>query len=63
MTLRGFLGHPEQVLAGDLPYHLGVVAVDVRLGVRDELVVVGATDYLAAFAIDELCHSGAPFSR
>lgn len=44
MELRGFFGHPEEIFARDLADHLGVVAVDVCLGVRDQLVVVCAAD-------------------
>ena len=63
MALGSFFGHREEIFAGHLPDHLGMVAVDVGLRVRDELVVVGAADDLAAFTVDELCHSWAPFSR
>src|SRR3712207_6738662 len=48
--------HGEELVARHLPDELGVVARDVLLGVRNELVVVGALDRVPALAVDLLGH-------
>src|SRR3954452_21798492 len=50
------LRHGEQVLARDLPDELGMVAVDVVLRSREQLVVGLTTDDASAFTVDQLCH-------
>jgi DNA-binding SARP family transcriptional activator len=54
--LRPFFGHPEQIVAGHLPHELGMRLADVLLGIADELVLVGATNDVAALTVDELRH-------
>ena len=53
------LSHPEDVLSAQLADEVGVIAPDMRLGGRYELVVGVPSDDLAALAIDQLPH-GSP---
>jgi hypothetical protein len=48
----GFFGHCQQVLARDLADEVGMVPVDVFLGVPDEFVVGIAANDLAALTVD-----------
>src|SRR3954454_23198748 len=46
--------HLEDLLAGELADHLGVGLPDVRVDLRDELVVGRGLDVLAALAVNDL---------
>src|SRR3954453_6974549 len=46
--------HLEDLLAAELADHLGVALLDVRLDLRDELVVGLGLDVLAALAVNDL---------
>jgi len=48
--------HAHDVVAAQLPDELGMVARNVRFDLRDELVLVGGLDDLAALAIDSHAH-------
>src|SRR6188508_1533386 len=50
------LGHPQDLLAGHRPDHLGMAVLDVLLDVRDQLVVALTAHGLAARAVDFLGH-------
>ena len=52
--------HPENLLAGHLPGHLGMVFAHVCLDGRDELVVGLPAHALSAWAIDYFCHFTLP---
>src|SRR5437763_8548928 len=56
------LGHPQDLLARHRPDHVRMVALDVLLDVRDQLVVALAADGLAARTVDFLSH-GSSWSR
>src|SRR4051812_28160826 len=50
------LGHPQDLVARHRPDHVRMVALDVLLDVRDQLVVGLAADGLTARAVDFLGH-------
>jgi DNA-binding SARP family transcriptional activator len=59
MTLF-LLGHPEDVVARELPDHLRMAPLDVGLDLADELAVGLGSHDLSTFTVDDLAHDPPP---